>query len=151
MADLSSRLEHTTKLAMSRNALGQINLSSYLDGLQQDVVDNLGMGKPNDLVQGTLDLLILRTIAPDAMHGWAIAKRIQQVSGEVLQVQQGSLYPALHRLEQQGWIEARWAESETGRQAKFYSLTAAGRTQLEKESANWTRLSAAINLVMHEA
>ena len=109
------------------------------------------MGKPNDLVQGTLDLLILRTIAPDAMHGWAIAKRIQQVSGEVLQVQQGSLYPALHRLEQQGWIEARWAESETGRQAKFYSLTVAGRTQLEKESANWTRLSAAINLVMNEA
>lgn len=108
------------------------------------------MGKPSDLVQGTLDLLILKTISLDPMHGWAIAKRIQQVSGEVLQVQQGSLYPALHRLEQQGWIKAKWAESETGRQAKFYSLTAAGRAQLEKEAANWGRLSAAINLVVAE-
>ncbi|MGD0859203.1 MAG: PadR family transcriptional regulator [Terracidiphilus sp.] len=109
------------------------------------------MGKPNDLVQGTLDLLILRTLSPQAMHGWAIAKRIQQLSSEVLQVQQGSLYPALHRLEQQGWIEAKWAESETGRQAKFYSLTAAGRGQLEKETANWNRLSAAIDLIVTEA
>jgi PadR family transcriptional regulator, regulatory protein PadR len=109
------------------------------------------MGKPNDLVQGTLDLLILRTIEPEAMHGWAIAKRIQQVSGEVLQVQQGSLYPALHRLEQQAWIKAKWAESETGRQARFYSLTAAGRKQLESETANWARLSAAINLVVNPA
>jgi transcriptional regulator len=109
------------------------------------------MGKPNDLVQGTLDLLILRTLSPDPMHGWAIAKRIQLVSGEVLQVQQGSLYPALHRLEQQGWIKAKWAESETGRQAKFYSLTAAGRKQLDAEAANWARLSTAINLVVNEA
>jgi len=109
------------------------------------------MGKPSDLVQGTLDLLILKTISLEPMHGWAIAKRIQQVSGEVLQVQQGSLYPALHRLEQQAWIKARWAESETGRQAKFYSLTNAGREQLEKETANWGRLSAAINLVVAEA
>jgi PadR family transcriptional regulator PadR len=109
------------------------------------------MGKPIDLVQGTLDLLILRTILPEAMHGWAIAKRIQQMSGEVLQVQQGSLYPALHRLEQQGWIKAKWAESETGRQAKFYSLTLAGRKQLEAETANWNRLSAAINLIVSEA
>jgi len=109
------------------------------------------MGKPNDLVQGTLDLLILRTIQLEPMHGWAIAKRIQQVSREVLQVQQGSLYPALHRLEQQGWIKAKWAESETGRQAKFYTLTAAGRTQLEAETANWNRLSAAINMVVSEA
>ena len=109
------------------------------------------MGKPNDLVQGTLDLLILKTISLEPMHGWAIAKRIQQVLGEVLQVQQGSLYPALHRLEQQAWIEAQWKESETGRQAKFYSLTSAGRAQLEKESANWSRLSAAINLVVAEA
>jgi transcriptional regulator len=109
------------------------------------------MGKPNDLVQGTLDLLILKTLSPGAMHGWAIAKRIQQISGDVLQVQQGSLYPALHRLEQQGWIEAKWAESDTGRQAKFYSLTAAGRGQLEIETANWNRLSAAIGLVMGEA
>jgi PadR family transcriptional regulator PadR len=109
------------------------------------------MGKPNDLVQGTLDLLILRTVAPEPMHGWAIAKRIQQISHEVLQVQQGSLYPALHRLEQQGWIRAKWAESETGRQAKFYALTAAGKKQLEQESENWSRLSAAINLVMEKA
>ena len=113
-------------------------------------VDNQGMGKPSDLLQGTLDLLILKTVALEPLHGWAIAKRIQQVSGEVLQVQQGSLYPALHRLEQQGWIKARWQESETGRQAKFYSLTAAGRKQMDAESANWTRLSAAINLVVSE-
>ena len=109
------------------------------------------MGKPSDLVQGTLDLLILKTISLEPMHGWAIAKRIQQVSGDVLQVQQGSLYPALHRLEQQGWIKAKWAESETGRQAKFYTLTAAGRTQLEKETSSWARLSAAINIVVSEA
>ena len=109
------------------------------------------MGKPVDLVQGTLDLLILKTLSLEAMHGWAIAKRIQQVSREVLQVQQGSLYPALHRLEQQGWIKAKWAESETGRQAKFYSLTETGRGQLEKETANWGRLSRAINIVVAEA
>jgi PadR family transcriptional regulator, regulatory protein PadR len=108
------------------------------------------MGKPSDLVQGTLDLLILKTVSLEAQHGWAIAKRIQQASGEVLQVQQGSLYPALHRLEQQGWIRAKWMESETGRQAKFYSLTASGRKQLEQESANWKRLSGAINLVIQE-
>jgi len=109
------------------------------------------MGKPSDLVQGTLDLLILKTLLLEPLHGWAIAKRIQQLSREVLQVQQGSLYPALHRLEQQGWIKARWAESETGRQAKFYALTTAGRSQLEKETANWNRLSTAINLVVGEA
>ena len=108
------------------------------------------MGKPNDLVQGTLDLLILKTISLDPKHGWAIGKRIQQMSKEVLQVQQGSLYPALYRLEQQGWIKAKWAESETGRQAKFYSLTAAGRRQLEAETADWKRLSNAINLVVSE-
>jgi len=109
------------------------------------------MGKPTDLVQGTLDLLILKTLSLGAMHGWAIAKRIQQVSSEVLQVQQGSLYPALHRLEQQGWIRSKWAESETGRRAKFYALTTAGRKQLETETANWNRLSAAIDLVVGEA
>lgn len=124
---------------------------AYLDGLQGSSVDRHSMGKPNDLVQGTLDLLILRTLLPEALHGWAIAKRIQIVSGEVLQVQQGSLYPALHRLEQQGWIRAKWAESETGRQAKFYALTNAGRKQLEQERANWNRLSTAINLVIDEA
>ncbi|MGA2218612.1 MAG: PadR family transcriptional regulator [Terracidiphilus sp.] len=109
------------------------------------------MGKPNDLVQGTLDLLILKTLTSEAMHGWAIAKRIQQMSNEVLQVHQGSLYPALHRLEQQGWIAAKWAESDTGRQAKFYKLTAAGRKQLEAETASWNRLSAAIDLIVSEA
>src|SRR5262249_26809981 len=106
------------------------------------------MGKPTDLVQGTLDLLILKTISLEPKHGWAIAKRIQQVSREILQVQQGSLYPALHRLEQQGWLKAHWAETETGRKAKFYSLTRAGRAQMEKEMASWDRLSAAINLVV---
>ena len=109
------------------------------------------MGKPSDLVQGTLDLLILKTIAPEPKHGWAIAKRIQQISRDVLQVQQGSLYPALHRLEQKAWIRTKWAETETGREAKFYSLTAAGRKQLEKEAANWNRLSAAINLIVQES
>ncbi|RPI52860.1 MAG: PadR family transcriptional regulator [Acidobacteria bacterium] len=106
------------------------------------------MGKPTDLVQGTLDLLILKTLSLEPKHGWAIAKRIQQVSKDALQVQQGSLYPALYRLEQQGWITADWRESETGRQAKFYSLTRAGRKRLEKELANWDRLSSAINLVV---
>ena len=109
------------------------------------------MGKPSDLVQGTLDLLILKTISLEPKHGWAIAKRIQQISREVLQVQQGSLYPALHRLEQRGWIKARWKESETGRKAKFYSLTAVGRAQLEKEAENWSRLSCAINLVVENS
>jgi PadR family transcriptional regulator PadR len=109
------------------------------------------MGKPNDLVQGTLDLLILKTIALEPKHGWAIGKRIQQISREVLQVQQGSLYPALNRLEHKGWIKAKWAETETGRQAKFYSLTPSGRVQLGKEAANWSRLSAAINLVIQRS
>lgn len=121
----------------------------YLDYLHL-IVDNHSMGKPSDLVQGTLDLLILRTLSNEPKHGWAIAKRIQQISNEVLQVQQGSLYPALHRLEQQGWVSAKWAESETGRQAKFYRLTSAGRKQLEKETDNWKRLSEAINLVVSE-
>src|SRR5215470_13913197 len=109
------------------------------------------MGKPNVLVQGTLDLLILKTLSLEPKHGWAIAKRIEQISGDVLQVQQGSLYPALHRLEQQGWIRAKWSESETGREAKFYSLTAAGRAHLEKEKENWKRLSSAIDLVVESA
>ncbi len=108
------------------------------------------MGKPSDLVQGTLDLLILKTVSLEPKHGWAIAKRIQQISRDVLQVQQGSLYPALHRLEQKGWIKARWKDTETGREAKFYSLTSVGRAQLEREAASWGRLSAAINLVVEE-
>lgn len=109
------------------------------------------MAKPTDLVQGTLDLLILKTISLEPKHGWAIAKRIHQISGDVLQVQQGSLYPALHRLEQKAWIRAKWKESETGRKAKFYFLTSAGKAQLEKEAANWNRLSAAISIVVQTA
>ena len=109
------------------------------------------MGKPTDLVQGTLDLLILRTIRHEPKHGWAIAKRIQQISNDVLKVQQGSLYPALYRLEKDGWIAGRWAATETGRDAKCYSLTSAGRAHLQREVAAWERLSGAINLVIEEA
>lgn len=109
------------------------------------------MAKPTDLVQGTLDLLILKTISLEPKHGWAIAKRIRQVSQDALQIQQGSLYPALHRLEQQAWIKAEWRATETGRMAKFYSLTRSGRKQLDKELANWVRLSNAINVVVQEA
>ena len=114
-------------------------------------VDYLQLGKPSDLLQGTRALLIMRTIALEPKHGWAIAKRIEQISDEILQVQQGSLYPALHRMEQQGWIKAEWARTESGRQAKFYSLTKAGQEKLETEKANWSRLSGAINLVLRKA
>ncbi len=106
------------------------------------------MSKPSDLIQGTLDLLILRTLALEPMHGWAIARRIQEASQEVLQVTQGALYPALHRLEQQGWLRAEWRKTETGREAKFYALTRAGRAQLEKELAQWERLSNAVGQVI---
>lgn len=109
------------------------------------------MSRPTDLVQGTLDLLVLRTLSLGPMHGWAIASRIKQVSNEVLSVQQGSLYPALHRLEQNAWIASEWAESENNRKAKFYSLTKAGKQKLEEELAQWDRLSSAINLVIREA
>ena len=97
------------------------------------------MGKPTDLVQGTLDLLILKTISLEPMNGWAIAKRIVQISGSVLQVQQGSLYPALHRLERHGWIKAEWKDSENNRRAKFYALTAAGRKRPKSELDQWQR------------
>ncbi len=106
------------------------------------------MSKPSDLIQGTLDLLILKTLSLEPKHGWAIAKRIEQVSNEALQITQGALYPALHRLEHQGWIRARWRTTETGREAKFYELTRAGRLQLEKELAEWERLSNAVGLVI---
>ena len=106
------------------------------------------MGKPSDLVQGTLDLLILKTLSLGPMHGWAIALRIQQTSNDVLQVQQGSLYPALHRLEQQGWITAEWGASENNRRARFYSLTRAGRKRFAEELQQWDRLSSAIGLVL---
>lgn len=109
------------------------------------------MSRPSDLIQGTLDLLILKTLSNGAVHGWAIAKRIQQVSNDVLQVQQGSLYPALHRLEQQGWIESETKPTESGRIAKFYSLTKAGKKQLAHELNEWDRLSAAVQLVVKHA
>src|SRR6185312_822699 len=104
-----------------------------------------------DLLQGTLDLLILRSLRAGAMHGWAISERIQQISQDVLQVNQGSLYPALHRLEHRGWIRAEWGISELGRRARFYSLTEAGRKQLEGEAANWNRLTDAIARVLRMA
>jgi PadR family transcriptional regulator PadR len=105
----------------------------------------------SDLLQGTLDLLILQVVAPGPLHGYAIAQRLQQLSKDALQVQQGSLYPALHRLEQRGWLKAEWKNSETGREAKFYSLTKAGRKQLDVERLNWERLSQAITLILRTA
>ena len=109
------------------------------------------MPKPSDLLQGTLDLLILKTIAREALHGWAISKRIQELSDDVLSVQQGSLYPALHRLEHQGWIVATWKDTDLGRSAKFYSLTREGKQQLERELATWDRLSSAVRLLLKRA
>jgi transcriptional regulator len=106
------------------------------------------MAKPTDLVQGTLDLLILRTLALEPMHGWGIAQRIRQISKDVLQVNQGALYPALHRLEQQGWIRAKWGESENNRRAKFYALTPDGTKYMRQQRAQWKRLSLAIELVL---
>jgi PadR family transcriptional regulator PadR len=109
------------------------------------------MSPSNELLQGTLDMLILRTLQLEAMHGWAIAQRIQQISRDVLQVQQGSLYPALHRLEHRGLISAEWRASENNRKAKYYSLTAAGKKQLANELDDWKRLSTAIALVLRKA
>ena len=106
------------------------------------------MTKPTDLVQGTLDLLILKTIALEPMHGWAIAQRIRRVSNNVLQVNQGALYPALHRLEQQAWIQSKWGESENNRRAKYYELTKTGRKQLEVEQDAWKKLTAAVAQVL---
>ena len=106
------------------------------------------MPKPSDLLQGTLDLLILKAISREPAHGWGIAKRIQLLSDDVLAVQQGSLYPALHRLEQQGWITAEWKETDLGRRAKFYELTREGRRQLERELESWSRVSSAVQLVL---
>ena len=106
------------------------------------------MSKPTDLVQGTLDLLILRVLALESMHGWAIAQRIRQMSSDQLRVGQSALYPALHKLEQQGWIAAEWAISENNRRAKYYKLTADGRKALKAETAQWERLSAAISMIV---
>jgi transcriptional regulator len=104
--------------------------------------------QPSDLLQGTLDLLILKTLGLEPMHGWGISQRIQQISKQVLQVGQGSLYPALHRLESKGWITSEWAASDNNRRAKFYSLTRTGKKQLQAELANWERISGAIELVL---
>ena len=109
------------------------------------------MSNSVDLLQGTLDMLILRTLTPGPMHGWGISQRIQQVSEDVLRVNQGSLYPALHRLEEQGWIGSEWGASENGRKAKFYSLTRPGRRRLEEEKANWARLAAAVTRILETA
>jgi PadR family transcriptional regulator PadR len=106
------------------------------------------MSKPSDLIHGTLDLLILKTISLEPQHGWAIAKRIEQVSNEALQISQGALYPALHRLERQGWLRSDWRTTEGGRDAKFYRLTKAGQIQLRKELDQWERLSGAVGLVI---
>jgi PadR family transcriptional regulator, regulatory protein PadR len=106
------------------------------------------MSKPADMVQGTLDLLILKILALQPLHGWAVIQRLKQISGEVLQVSEGSLYPALHKLEQQGWIRAEWKPSDNNRRAKFYALTPIGRRHLAKEAANWDRLSSAISSVV---
>lgn len=106
------------------------------------------MSKPSDLVQGTLDLLVLKILALEPLHGWALSQRLKQVSRDVLQVSDGSLYPALHKLEQQGWIQAEWKPTENNRRAKFYSLTRLGRRHLEREAAHWERISTAISSVM---
>jgi transcriptional regulator len=106
------------------------------------------MSRPSDLVQGTLDLLLLKILALEPLHGWAIAQRLKQASGDVLQVSDGSLYPALHKLEQAGWLTASWQRSETGRRTKIYTLSRAGRRALERETADWHRLSAAISQVV---
>jgi len=113
-------------------------------------IEGNGMPPSTDLLQGTLDLLVLKTLALEPMHGWGIANRIQQVSKDALQIGQGSLYPALHRLEYKGWVRAEWANSENNRRAKFYSLTRAGKKQLEAELSNWDRLNTAIRLVLEQ-
>src|SRR5690242_21605551 len=109
------------------------------------------MEQKSDLLQGTLDMLILKVVALEAIHGYGIAQRIRQISKDVLQVQQGSLYPALHRLEKRGWLRAEWGEAETGREAKFYTVTRVGRKQLDAETANWDRLSEAVAMILRTA
>src|SRR5258706_14644604 len=117
-------------------------------GTLVSVTETIDMSKPADFVQGTLDVLVLKIVALEPQHGWAISQRLKQVSGDVLQVSEGSLYPALHKLEQEGWITAEWKMAESNRRAKFYSLTRLGRRHLEKEAANWDRLSAAVSHVI---
>jgi len=137
------------------NSLGRVfPLALLQETLYRIPVEAMGEGMSEqriELPQGTLDLLILRTLALGPEHGWAISERIHQVSSKVLQVQQGSLYPALHRLERRGWIKARWGASENNRRAKFYELTASGRKQLEAEKSDWKKLAAAVAQVLETA
>jgi PadR family transcriptional regulator len=146
------------------DSIATVPYGGYRDALEARsplvIVDNRGIivdvrgilvPKPSDLLQGTLDLLILKTLAREPLHGWGIAKRILTLSGDVLTVGQGSLYPALHRLEQQGWIDAEWKDSDLGRSAKFYALTRQGRKQLERELESWDRLSSAVELLIENA
>ena len=118
------------------------------EGSWRTLLSETDMSKPNDLVQGTLDLLLLKILALEPLHGWAISLRLRSISGDVLQVSEGSLYPALHKLEQEGWITAEWKQTENNRRAKFYSLTRLGRKQLQSEAANWKLLSSAISRVI---
>jgi PadR family transcriptional regulator, regulatory protein PadR len=129
------------------------NLQLYTDCLPKkegllSVTEDIGMSKPSDLLQGTLDMLLLKILALEPMNGFAVSQRLKQVSGDELQVSDGSLYPALHKLEQEGWITAEWKTSEKGRRAKYYSLTRLGARQLEREADNWGRLSGAISRVV---
>jgi len=123
-------------------------LPRELSGTLISVTEGTGMSKPTELVQGTLDLLILKMLALESLNGWAVSQRLKQVSGDVLQVSDGSLYPALHKLEQEGWVSAEWKPSENNRRAKYYSLTGLGRRKLDQESADWARLSAAISRIV---
>jgi transcriptional regulator len=118
------------------------------EGERDTLLSETDMSKPTDLVQGTLDLLLLKILALEPMHGWAISLRLRSISNDVLQVSEGSLYPALHKLEQEGWITAEWKQTENNRRAKFYSLTRLGRKELESETENWRRLSSAISRVV---
>jgi PadR family transcriptional regulator len=128
---------------------GGIEVSSCLPREASCIlISETDMSKPTDLVQGTLDLLLLKILALEPLHGWAISLRLKSISGDVLQVSEGSLYPALHKLEQEGWITAEWKQTENNRRAKFYSLTRLGQRQLESEAANWLRLSTAISQVI---
>ena len=129
----------------------RLDVDSRHHALLVSPIDTMSRGAIPDLLPGTLDLLILRTLQTEAMHGWAISERIQQISRDVLQINQGSLYPALHWLEHQGWVEAEWKVSELGRRAKYYQLTASGRKQLAVEASEWERMSTAIGRVMRLA
>jgi PadR family transcriptional regulator PadR len=143
------RRSHSSLLLLEGAIRRQSGSRARRDGGRHDTLGYRGyMSKPPDLVQGTLDLLLLKIIALEPLHGWAIAQRLKQVSGDVLQVSEGSLYPALHKLEQEGWITAKWRVAETGRRAKYYTLSLAGRRELEREAAKWERLAGAISKVV---